>query len=94
MRTEQKQQELKTIIGNYCRYYRSKKVCITLAEMSEKTGVKLKTLSNFENGRSSNVYFIITYMKICERPDLQLGFIQGLNKTIDSYNFFIESEGL
>ena len=48
-----------------CRKYRKEVMKLTLNEMSEMTGVNLKTLSAFETGRSKNLSLIIDYVKIC-----------------------------
>ena len=89
---EEKQLEIKKLVGNYCRYFRKHKLCLTLEEFSDLYGINYKSLSGFENGRSSNYFYIVLFIKACKKPDLQLGFVQGMNKAIDSYNFFVESE--
>lgn len=48
-------------VGKFCKVFRNEILKITLEELSEKTGVKVSTLSSFENGRSTNYTHIIKY---------------------------------
>lgn len=48
-------------VGQFCRYFRSEVLNLTLQEMSDKVNVKNSTLSSFENGRSTNFSHIINY---------------------------------
>ena len=49
-------------IGDLCSMFRTQVLKLTLAELSEKSGVKLSTLSAFENGRSTNLTHIGWYL--------------------------------
>ena len=42
-------------VGEYCRCYRSITLNMTLKRMAELTGINIKTISAFENGRSTNM---------------------------------------
>ena len=71
-------------LSNYCKNFRTEKAKLTLKQISEKTGVNIKTLSGFENGRSSNTFMIYHYYVAYDfDKGLQLGFIQGMNKIIE-----------
>ena len=48
-------------INEFCKLFRKNVLKLTLKEVSEKTGVKLSSLSSFENGRSSNLKYIHIY---------------------------------
>ena len=48
-------------VGQFCRYFRSEVLNLTLQEMSDKVNVKNSTLSSFENGRSTNLSHIKKY---------------------------------
>ena len=50
-------------VGQFCRYFRSEVLNLTLQEMSDKVNVKNSTLSSFENGRSTNLSHINKYYK-------------------------------
>lgn len=52
-------------INGICRLFREQVLQITLQEMSNKTGVNLKTISAFENGRSKNIEHLQLYIKCC-----------------------------
>ena len=84
---KQKKTERKIIIENevyaYCKNFRTKKAKLTLRQIHEITGVNIKTLSGFENGRSSNLFMINHYIVAYDfDKGLQLGFIQGMNKVL------------
>lgn len=51
-------------IGEFCKMYRTHVLNLTLEEMSELTGVKVPTISSFENGRSSNTKHIEMYYNL------------------------------
>ena len=51
-------------VGKFCKMFRMFILDLTLDEMSQKTGVKIPTLSSFENGRSSNSNHINLYYDI------------------------------
>ena len=49
-------------VGQLCAMFRTQVLKITLNELSNKTGVKISTLSAFENGRSTNITHIGWYL--------------------------------
>ena len=80
---------LKKALGTYCKDYRTHVVRISLEEMEKRTGVKSRTLSNFENGRSGNVAFLASYMKIGDTKELKTQFIVGMSEILDSHDVSI-----
>lgn len=84
---KQKKTERQTMIekelSNYCKRFRIEQAELTLKQIHEKTGVNIKTLSGFENGRSSNLFMINHYIVAYNfDKGLQLGFIQGMNNIL------------
>lgn len=73
---------IKFDVGAYCRSYR-KQNGYTLQQFSERYGANPKTVSGFENGRSSSMYYIFMYMKLDDDNGAQLGFLQGINNLVD-----------
>ena len=81
-RTE-RQKMIEKEISDYCKNFRTKKAKLTLRQIHETTGVNIKTLSGFENGRSSNLFMINHYIVAYDfDKGLQLGFIQGMNEVL------------
>lgn len=67
-------------IGKYCRNFRVNELQLTLKQLADKTHRNAKTISSFENGRSSNVMMLIdVYIIACPDNGYKLGFVQGLN---------------
>ena len=48
-------------INEFCKLFRMNILKLSLKEVSEITGIKLSTLSSFENGRSNNLKYIHIY---------------------------------
>lgn len=72
---------IKFDVGAYCRSYRQQ--CgYTLQQFADKYGANPKTVSGFENGRSSSMYYIFMYMKLTNDNGSQLGFLQGVNDLV------------
>ena len=61
-------------IGQFCKMYRTHILNLTLEEMSNKTGVKVPTISSFENGRSTNAKHIQMYYNLS--TDVQKEFFK------------------
>lgn len=51
-------------VNEFCKLFRINILKLTLQEVSEITGIKLSTLSSFENGRSNNLKFIFIYYNL------------------------------
>jgi len=61
------------MIGNYCRQYR----LINGYKLKDLT-VKVKALSAFENGRSTNMEHLALYIKLSHKLDDTYYFMKGL----------------
>lgn len=75
------------LIGACCREHRIKVLGLTLQQFQEKTGIKLKTISNFENGRSGNVYYMVYYINLTddsEKVDLILDIANIMKEVVDN----------
>lgn len=46
--------------------------------MEKVTGIKLKTLSSFEQGRTTNMTRIFSYVSMCDTPELKESFINSI----------------
>lgn len=57
------------VIGTESRQARLQCLSYTLKEMSDTTGINLKTLSGFEHGRSSNLYIFYVYYSLLSIDD-------------------------
>lgn len=53
-----------TSVGQFCKIYRIHILNLTLEEMSKLSGVKVPTISSFENGRSTNIKHIEMYYNL------------------------------
>ena len=73
---------IKFDVGAYCRSYR-KQCGYTLQQFADKYGANYKTVSGFENGRSSSMYYVFMYMKLTDDNGSQLGFLQGVNDLVE-----------
>jgi transcriptional regulator with XRE-family HTH domain len=51
-------------INEFCKLFRMNILKLSLQEVSEITGIKLSTLSSFENGRSNNLKYIHIYYSL------------------------------
>ena len=73
-------------IGRVCGFFRKRILHMTLKQMSDKRGVPVSSLNNFEHGRSSSLQLFYEYLVSCE-TDQELGiFIISVNKVFkDEY---------
>ena len=51
-------------VNEFCKLYRMNILKLSLQKVSEITGIKLSTLSSFENGRSNNLKYISIYYNL------------------------------
>lgn len=56
-------------IGQFCKMYRTYVLDLTLEEMSKRTGVKVPTISSFENDRSTNSKHIEMYYNLSKSDE-------------------------
>lgn len=74
---------VKKVVGKYCRTFRMEVFGSTLRSM---VGVsRVKALSAFEHGRSSNMLLLLEYMREASRQDCLLVFTHGLDNVIAEY---------
>ena len=59
-------------VGKFCKVFRTEILKMTLEELSEKSGIKVTTLSSFENGRSRNLEHINSYLKFANEEQAKL----------------------
>ena len=76
------QDEKLYIIGNYCKTFRTDVLKMTLQQFESKTGIKVKTISSFENGKSTNVLHILKYLDLCPTNETRIQYLKGLNKIL------------
>lgn len=76
------QDEKLHIIGNYCKTFRTEILKMTLQQFEEVTGVKVKTISAFENGKSTNILHILKYLDLCPSNDTRIKYLKGLNNIL------------
>lgn len=57
------------VVGIESRNARLQCLTYTLKDLSNETGINLKTLSGFENGRSSNMYIFYVYYSLLSIDD-------------------------
>ena len=67
-------------LGSYCRKYRMFHAEVPLREVAGDD--RMKSVSGFEHGRSSNVEFLVHYMRLADgRGELDM-FLEGLSKVV------------
>lgn len=71
-------------IQKFCREFRINELDLTLDQMGTLTGVNLKTISAFENGRSNNSNHIYLYSESCITPEQLTAFKNGLSKAVNT----------
>lgn len=75
-------------VSGFCAYFRKKVICMTLNEMSTKCNIPVSTISNFEQGHSSNLRFVYLYLVLCETWQQKDIFINSLAAILErSYNY-------
>ena len=71
---------------NFCRDFRTEVLKLTLQEIENLTFIKVKTLSAFENGRSTNINHLNVYYGLCENRQQRNQFIKGFDNAMDLDN--------
>lgn len=72
-------------IPNICKAHREQVLKITLMELSERTGINIKTISAFENGRSSNMNHLFLYIDESNAEELD-SFIDNMAEFMRGVN--------
>ena len=70
-------------VQEFCRYFRTEYIKITLMDIQDKYGIPYKALSAFENGRSTNINHLNTYYLLCKTQADRNEFIKGFDKAMD-----------
>ena len=70
------------LIGACCREHRKDVLKLTLKEFQDKTGIPLKTVSNFECGRSGNLYYMFSYIKLTRGTNQKTDFLRKLSSVV------------
>lgn len=65
-------------LGSYCREFRRLYLHKTLEDVQG--NVKIKGLSHFEHGRSTNLIHLSKYLKACETDHQKKEFMRNLEK--------------
>lgn len=68
---------------NFCRDFRTEVLKLTLQEVENISFTPVKTLSAFENGRSTNINHLNLYYLLCETQEQRALFIRGFDKAMD-----------
>ena len=63
--------KIEYLIGRICFRYRREVLSYSLEEFSTITGIKISTLSHFENGRSKNLNILFSYLKLLDENEKQ-----------------------
>lgn len=67
-------------LGKYCRKYRMFHAEVPLREVAGEDQVS--NVSAFEHGRSSNVEFLVHYMRLADRREELTMFLEGMSKVV------------
>lgn len=70
------------VIQSYCKAFRENTLKLTLKEVSEISGTDLKTISAFENLRSSNIMHLQVYLKSCVNDEQRTEFATGIGNIL------------
>lgn len=73
---------MKNVI-NFCRDFRTEVLKLTLQDVENISFTPVKTLSAFENGRSTNINHLNTYYLLCKTQADRNEFIKGFDKAMD-----------
>lgn len=73
--------DVQKIVGEQCREFRVSYMGYSLEKMSDRTGINLKTLSNFENGRSSNLHLFYVYLTFLDDVNISKLIDTIINKS-------------
>lgn len=70
------------IIGTYCKTFRVHILGLTLQEFEKISGVKQKTISSFEHGKSTNILHVLKYLDLCGSTEERVQYLKGLNNVL------------
>ena len=69
-------------VQNFCRNFRINILKLSLQDLEDNSSINHKTISAFENHRSTNINHLAIYLKACSTIDQKRKFIKGLNKSM------------
>jgi len=69
-------------VGIYCRFYRMYELNMTLRDVQGNE--KIKSLSSFEHGHSSNIKHLFKYLIKCDNDTERINFLIGLIRHVRS----------
>lgn len=69
-----------------CKKFRERVLQKTLQNLSEQSGIKLSTISAFENGRSNNLNHLAIYYNACDDDIQRITFMKNLQNTLGAIN--------
>ena len=69
-------------VQNFCRNFRINTLNLSLQDLEDISSINHKTISAFENHRSTNINHLTLYLKACSSIDQKHKFIKGLNKSM------------
>lgn len=70
-------------LTNFCREFRTEVLKLTLQDIENISFTNVKTLSAFENGRSTNINHLNLYYLLCKTKEQRALFIHGFDKAMD-----------
>lgn len=68
---------------NFCREFRTEVLRLTLQDVENISFTPVKTLSAFENGRSTNIQHLNLYYLLCKNKKQRAEFIKGFDRAMD-----------
>lgn len=71
---------------DFCKEFRMNVLKLSLQDVEDLTGTPSKTLSSFENGRSTNIKHLNIYYSLCKNQDERDSFVQGFDNAMDKDN--------
>lgn len=69
-------------VQNFCRNFRINTLKLSLQDLEDSSSINHKTISAFENHRSTNINHLTIYLKACSTIEQKRQFIKGLNKSM------------
>lgn len=76
-------------IGRFCFRYRQEVLHLTLVQFSKITRVPLKTISSFENGRSSNLNIMLKYVIQTDNQEEKEYFYENITNIVRSHEMLL-----
>lgn len=70
-------------IQQMCKEFREKVLQMTLQDVSYRTKINIKTISAFENGRSTNIDHLFIYIKCCDSQEQRDTFNYNLKLVLN-----------